>query len=52
MARFCKHSFNENATMCSVCIVEVHVTANNIAALIVAQKMRQWRIYIFGGDKT
>ena len=49
MARFCNHSCNENATMCSVCTIEVHVTANNIAALSAAQK---WRIYISGGDET
>ena len=38
MARFCNQSYNENATMLSVYTVEVHVTANNMAALIVAQK--------------
>jgi hypothetical protein len=42
MARFCNHSYNENATMLSVCTVELHVTANNIATMSVAQK------YVYG----
>jgi len=49
MARFCNYSCNENATMRSVCTIEVHVTTDNIAAPSAAQKLR---IFIFGGNKT
>jgi hypothetical protein len=47
------HICNENATMRSLCIAELHVTVNNLKFKIKwCTKMLLWRIYVAGNNDT